>query len=187
MWALCCASLAITGSHVGAQQAAASKTRGRAVEEYRDKAVHMVAAYYYSQRNHDSRWLVIQSALTTSKETIIHRNEIALRTPQGQEIPLASQTRVGEDVNSVEQLLQNARVQAHDVQSYFKQQDLFEDMQLFRLPFGSVAHDEFIVDRDHVANGSLFFESPTGAWERGTYTLVVRNSKATAEMPIELE
>src|SRR4029079_6060308 len=127
------------------------------------------------------RWIVMQSALTTSSESIIHRGDIVLRTPQGSEIPLASQARVGDEVKKVEQLLQNAKVEAHDVLSYFKQQDRVEEMQLFRLPFGPVGHNEFIVDRDHVATGALCFESPTGAWEAGTYKLVARSENGTAE------
>ena len=188
VWALSCAVLAFAGSHVAAQQEFHSiKKLGQAAVQFKDKATHVVAAYYYSQRNHDSRWLYIQAALSTTRETIIHRNEILLRTPQGREIPLATQTRIGEDVKKVEQLLQNASVQSHNVASYFPQQDSFEDMQMFRLPFGPVVHDEFIVDRDRVAVGPLFFESPTGAWEKGTYALVVRHKNGTAELPINLE
>ena len=188
VWALCCAALALAGAQLAAQQKFPStKKLGRAAVEFKDKAIHVVGAYYYSQRNHDSRWIIVQSALSTSKETIIHRNEIALRTPQGQELPLASQTRIGEEVKKIEQLLQNAGVQSHNVTSYFAQQDRFEDMQMYRLPFGPVVHDEFIVDRDRVAVGPLFFESPTGAWEKGTYVLVVRHTNGTAEMPISLE
>ena len=66
-------------------------------------------------------------------------------------------------------------------------QDRVEDMQMFRLPFGPVVHNEFIVDRDRIAVGPLFFESPTGAWEKGTYALVVRHKDGTAELPITLE
>jgi len=188
VWALSCAVLAVAGSHVAAQQEFHSiKKLGQAAVQFKDKASHVVAAYYYSQRNHDSRWLYIQAALSTTKETLIHRNEIVLRTPQGREIPLATQTRIGEDVKKVEQLLQNASVQSHNVASYFPQQDRVEDMQMFRLPFGPVVHDEFIVDRDRVGVGALFFEAPTGAWEKGTYALVVRHKNGTAELPISLE
>jgi len=189
VWALCCAALALAGAHLAAQREFSSANRklGQAAVQFKDKGTHVVAAYYYSQRNHDSRWLYIQAALSTTKETIIHRNEIVLRTPQGREIPLATQTRIGEDVKRVEQLLQNAGVQSHNVASYFPQQDRVEDMQMFRLPFGPVVHNEFIVDRDRIAVGPLFFESPTGAWEKGTYALVVRHKNGTAELPINLE
>jgi hypothetical protein len=183
------AMVATTGPQLVGQQefSSANKKRGKAVVEYRDKTAHVVAAYNYSQRNHDSRWIVIQAAMSTSKGSTIRRSDIALRTPAGREIPLATQTRIGEDVRKVEQLLQNASVQAHDVVAYFNQRDRPEDMQLFRLPFGPVVHNEFITDRDHVATGPLFFESPTGAWERGTYALIVRHENGNVEMPINLE
>src|SRR5262245_61397744 len=100
VWALCAVALAFAGSTLSAQHESARK-RGRAVVEFRDKAIHAVAAYNYSQRNHDQRWIVFQAALTTTSETVIHRDEIALRTPQGREIPLATQTRIGEDVKHV--------------------------------------------------------------------------------------
>jgi hypothetical protein len=188
-WALCGAALTLAATQLSAQQefSSANRKQGRAAVEYRDKAIHIVAAYYYSQRNHDSRWLLIQNALSTSDEEIIRRDQFVLRTPQGREIPLATQTRIGQDVTRIEQLLQNASVQSHNVTSYFRQRDRTEDMRLFRLPFGPVVHNDFIVDRDRVAVGPLFFESPTGAWEPGTYALVVRHENGAAELPIQLE
>ena len=187
--ALCTSVLALSGHSLAAQEefSSANRQRGRAAVEYRDADIHVVAAYYYSQRHHESRWLLIETGISTDDLTTIHRNAIALRTPQGREIPLASQRRVGEDVGRIEQLLQNAGVLSHNVASYFPQRDRTEDMRLFTLPFGSVVHDDFVVDRHRVAVGPLFFESPTGAWERGTYALIVRHSKGTAELPIHLE
>jgi hypothetical protein len=188
-WVICGTALASVTPVIAQQKEFSSANRqvGRAAVEYRDKAIHVVAAYYHSQRNHESRWLLVESALSTTDDSIIKRENIALRTPQGREIPLATQRRIGEDIKSVEQLLQNARVQTHPVTSYFRQRDFTEDMKLFRLPFGPVVHDEFVADRDHVATGPLFFEAPTGAWEKGTYALIVRHSKGVAELPIVLE
>jgi len=61
----------------------ANRERGRAAVEYRDKAAHIVAAYYYSQRHHDSRWIVIDSALSMEERSVLHREAFALRTPGG--------------------------------------------------------------------------------------------------------
>ena len=188
LWVLCCAAVALATPHLTAQEVSSSvKKRGKAVVEYRDKAIQVVAAYNYSQRNHDSRWLYIQTGLTTRDENIIRREAIALRTPQGQIVPLATQRQVGDDTKRVEQVLQNARTVSHDIVSYFTQASRTEDMQLFRLPFGKVVHDEFIVDRDRLAVGPLFFESPQGLWADGTYTLVIRHEQGVAELPITLE
>jgi hypothetical protein len=186
---VCGAALALGVQTLAAQEefSSANKPLGRAAVEYRDADAQIVAAYYYSQRNHESRWLMLEAGVSTKESNTIERKAIALRTPQGREIPLASQRRIGEDVPRIEQLLQNAGVLSHNVASYFVQRDRIEDMNLFRLPFGPVVHDSFVVDRHRVAVGRLFFESPTGAWERGTYALIVRHEKGTAELPIHLE
>ena len=65
----CGAALAVTS--ITAQQkelSSANRKIGNAAVEYRDKAIHVVAAYYHSQRNHDSRWLLVESALSTTEE-----------------------------------------------------------------------------------------------------------------------
>jgi hypothetical protein len=187
-WVVCGAALTLTAPRAEAQRDLSSVNTplGQAVVEYRDKAIQMVAAYNYSQRNHDSPWLLIEAGLT-GKDAIINRGDIVLRTPQGRDIPLASQRRVGEDASRIARLLQQSSVVRHDVPSYFNQRDRIEGMRLFTLPFGSVVHDSFVVDRDRVAIGPLFFESPTGAWADGTYALVVRLGEGTAELPIHLE
>jgi hypothetical protein len=187
--AVCGAVLVLSGPAAVAQEefSSANRSRGRAAVEFSDPAIHVVGAYYYSQRNHESRWLLIEAAVSATDPQTIDRGAISLRTPQGRDIPLATQRRVGEDVKRIEQLLQNAGVVSHNVASYFTQRDRPESMRLFTLPFGGVVSDDFVVDRDHVAVGPLFFEAPTGAWESGTYALIVRHSKGTAQLPILLE
>ena len=188
-WTVYGAALALAVPTLAAQEefSSANRERGRAAVEFRDDDAHIVAAYYYSQRNHESRWIMIEAGVSTDDTIVIERSAIALRTPQGREIPLATQRRVGEDVSRIEQLLQNANVLSHNVASYFVQRDRIESMSLFTLPFGPVVHDSFVVDRNRVAVGPLFFESPTGAWEKGTYALIVRHSKGASELPIHLE
>jgi len=177
------------GTTVGARQdfSPANRDRGRAAVEYRDEDAHIVAAYYYSQRHHESRWIVIDAVLSTDKRSLLPREAFALRTPGGRVIPLATQRRVGEDTVNVEKLLRNASVEGHDLLSYFPQRDRTYSMRFFTFPFGGVVHDDFTVDRNEVAAGPLFFESPTGAWEEGTYALIVRHPKGVAELPIRLE
>ena len=188
-WTVYGVALALAVPTLAAQEefSSANRERGRAAVEFRDDDAHIVAAYYYSQRNHESRWIMIEAGVSTDDTIVIERSAIALRTPQGREIPLATQRRVGEDVSRIEQLLQNANVLSHNVASYFVQRDRIESMSLFTLPFGPVVHNSFVVDRHRVAVGPLFFESPTGAWEKGTYALIVRHSKGASELPIHLE
>ena len=164
-----------------------TKRRGQAVVEYRDAEIHVVAAYVYSQRNHDSRWLLIQSAVSTSRNMTIDRQNITLVTPGGgRVVTLASQERFAQDGNRVKTLLQNASVTRHNVLSYFNQRSGGERMRLFAVNSGPVLTN-FVTDEHHVAVGDLFFESPTGRWDEGVYSLVIEKDGARAVLPITLE
>lgn len=164
-----------------------TRQRGQAAVEYKDDDIHIVAAYYYSQRNHDSRWLLIEAAVSTTQLMTIHRDAIVLRTPQGREIPLATQSRFSQDMPRVRSLVQSASVSRHGVTAYFNQRERTESMKLFALPFQGIVHDDFVVDVHRVALGDLYFEAPTGLWEPGTYSLVVRHEQRQVALPIELE
>ena len=45
--------------------------RGRAAVAYEDDALQIVAAYYYSQRHHDSRWVLIELAVSAAAPTLM--------------------------------------------------------------------------------------------------------------------
>jgi len=163
-----------------------TKRLGRAATEYRDDDIHVVAAHHYSQRNHDSRWLLIQTAVSTTRDLTIDRQNISLVTPEGRVVSLPSQARFARDVSRVRPVVQNAWVTRHDVLSYFNQRDWQESMRLFALDSGTVLTN-FVTDKDHVAVGDLFFDAPTGSWGPGTYSLVIERDGARAVLPIELD
>jgi hypothetical protein len=39
---------------------------------------------------------------------------------------------------------------------------------------------------EQVLLGDLHFESPSGAWDRGTYALVIHRNEGTIRLPVEL-
>ena len=164
-----------------------TKELGRAATEYRDDAIQLVAAYYYSQRNHDSTWLLIEAALTTEERMTIHRDALRLITPDGIEVALATQERFGQDIERVRQLVQNARMSRHGTGTYFNRRNQSEEIRFFSLPGGRLVADDFVVDRFRVVLGDLYFASPTGLWEDGIYTLVLEHDGGRAAVPIVLE
>jgi hypothetical protein len=163
-----------------------TKKQGRAAIEYVDDDIHVVAAYYYSQRNHESRWLLIETAISSTSNLTFDRENVRLLTPEGREVDLPSQTRVSQDVSRIRPVVQNASTTRHGVLAYFSQRSWAEGMRLFSLDSGPVLTN-FVTDRHHVALGDLFFESPNGLWEAGTYSLVVERDGVRAVLPIELE
>ena len=164
-----------------------TEEKGRAAIQYQDDEIQLVAAYYYSQRNHDSRWLLIEAALTTAERMTIRRDAFRLITPDGTEVALPIQRRFSQDVERVRRLVQNASTSRHGTPAYFKARNQTEDIRFFSLPGGRTVANDFYVDRDRIALGDLFFLSPTGAWEDGTYTLVLEHEGVRAAVPIELE
>lgn len=163
-----------------------TRERGRAAVEYDDDEIHIVAAYYYSQRQHDSPWLLIEAAVSAERVMEIHRDEIRLVLPDGRELPLATQRRFARDIRLTRLLVQNASVTRHGIGAYFKR-DQGSTMRFFALPFQGIVHDFFVVDKWRMAWGDLFFVSPTGVWDPGAYSLVIQHDDVRAELPIRLE
>ena len=163
-----------------------TRERGRAAIEFRDDKIQAVAAYYYSQRAHDSRWLLVEFAVSTERRMTFGRDHFSLQTPAGRDIPLAEQARLREDIQRTRLIVQNASTQRHDVGAYFTRRP-FEEIRFFVFPFDGTVLSEFVVDEHRIATGDLFFESPTGLWEPGTYRLIIQQDDVRAELPIELE
>ena len=164
-----------------------TSSRGRAAVEYRDDAIQAVAAYYYSQREHESLWLLIEVALSTEERMSLSREAFRLVSPDGREIAVAEQRQFSEDGSRTRRLLQNAQSTRHQVTSYFRQRAVTEGLRFFTVPFGPVVQDEFVVDKNRVVTGDLFFRAPTGLWEDGTYALIIEHEGTRASLPIVLE
>ena len=180
---------------VAAVSALAAQTRefahvrelGRALAEYNDGVTQAVAAYYYSQRNHDSRWLLIEVGLMSRKALTLGRDQVELVTPAGRELPLASQRQWGHDSARARALLQQALPTRHQVNSYFREVNGREELRFFTRPEdGGTTIDSTQVMPEQVVLGDLYFESPSGLWDRGTYALVIHRPDGMVRLPIEL-
>ena len=164
---------------------------GRAVIEYEDDAIQVVAAYNYSQRNHDSRWLLIELGVATREVMRITNRDITLVTPDGRVVAVPSQRAFAQDILRTRRLVQNAVTTRHlgsRVRGYFGGRRS-ERFQWFVVTlFDGIVSEFFDVDINRPAWGDLYFASPTGAWAGGTYSLVVQGAGETrAVLPIDLD
>ncbi len=138
------------------------------------------ASYRYSQRHHDSPWLVVTLRIARSERVWrnlgIRREDIALIRPDGIEVPPATQRERRGDREGLQQLL-NERANWPETLRfdfpgertrggyYFLQRDLrFEDPGVRR-------SETRVAGRS--AGNDVFFVSPDGSWEAGVYALVV--------------
>ena len=186
------AALVAGGAVAGAQPASQLdlpniRQLGAALAEYQDLAVHAVAAYYYSQRNHDSAWLLVEIGVTGPASLTIRRTEIALVTPSGVPVPLATQERWGGDTTRGRLLLQQARPTRHQLRTYFPGLRGSETLRFFGRPeVGDTVIDAVESAPDQLIHGDLLFESPTGAWSRGRHVLLVGLDDGPVRLPIDL-
>jgi hypothetical protein len=163
------------------------RTLGRALSEFEDERIQVVAAYYYSQNNHEQPWLLIEIGALGRMPTEIDRRTIELVTPTGRVVPLASQSRWGQAPERSALLLQQARTSRHQISSYFKGVTGQTNLRFFVWPNGAGTVLESInVRPDELVLGDLLFESPTRLWDDGTYALVIGYDGREALLPIEL-
>jgi hypothetical protein len=175
-----------TGAQL-AQSFPHTSKNGRATVVYRHEGLTVAANYDYSQRNHDTAWLLIDVALGSNTRFVLHRNDFTLVIPGGRTIKLASQEQGEADPNGINTLIQNARIHRQNLDGYFPQRNARETLHFFSLPFDRSISDEGIVDNDRVTVGALLFRSLDEGWREGTYRLVLDNERAKAALPIQLQ
>ena len=165
-----------------------AKVLGSAVSEYNDGAAQAVVAYYYSQREHAGPWMFLEIGFRTRRRTLLRRDRIEIETPSGEVVPLSGQRRWGADPTRAVRLLQQATPTRHQVRSYFGSAANINRLRFFSRP----EDGHTVVDFEEsfwepVLIGDLFFESPTGAWEKGRHVLSIGYEQGTASLPLDLK
>jgi len=162
------------------------KQLGAALVEYHDGLTQVVAAYYHSQRHHDTPWLLIEVGVSSPQAFVLRRDRVRLVSPSGRAVPLAGQRRWGADSARARGLLQQARITRHQLSAYFRGRG-GQRLRFFGRPEqGQTVIDVAQIAPEEVLLGDLLFESPTGAWEKGIWALEIEHDRGTAALPIEL-
>ena len=167
-----------------------TRSYGRATIQYRNQGVQVLVNYDYSQRNHNTKWLLIDLAIASRQRFVLHQDDIKLLTPKGRELGVAPQEAIIADSAGVTKLLQNAKVNRQPLLSYFSQRGggPVETIRFQTFPIGGgTVSPEVTVDDNHVSSGAMLFVTPEGRWDAGTYRLEITNEVAKAGLPIKLE
>jgi len=184
------AGVAVTAAQRGADDNAFPHTKpnGRATVEYKDEKVQAVAIYDYSQRNHDTDWLLVQIGVALSERGAVKRDSFSVMMPDGRVVPLATQEQFLADSPQITKLRQNAKIFERPVLPYFPKSADGEFIRWFALPGEGTVRNPAVIPSEHgVVIGDLYFKSTTLRWDSGTYRLVFDNEKGHAELPIRLE
>ncbi len=143
---------------------------------YDDGVVLASASYRYSQRRHDSPWLVIALDLAASEALTIRREDIVLVRPDGIEAPPATERERGRDLEGVRRIL-NERADWPDTLSFAFPRSRI-DRGFHRFDFGAgesnrVPDRVLQIEARSGVRGDVFFVSPDGSWNAGVHALVV--------------
>ena len=156
---------------------------------YDDGVLLASAAYRYSQRHHDSQWVVVRVALSASERMWIPRENFVMVRPDGIEVPAASRREGRRDVEGV-RLLMNERRNWRENAVRFPRRRAggVWPFEFGVAPGTGIATRVVQIDLRSSAVGDVFFVSPDGRWEAGVYSLLVTgNDDHVAKLPILLE
>jgi len=163
------------------------KRLGRAIVEFRDAQLQVVLNYEYSQRNHDSAWLLVDFGARSEKRLVLDREHFKLVSHSGEWFPVASQRHFLDAAREIRSLRQNAAVWRHDLASYLGALDRRESLKFFALPGEGLVIAGALLDKDRNTFGELYFEMPRGGWESGEYALLIEHPQASIKLPLSLD
>jgi hypothetical protein len=143
--------------------------------------------YEYSQRNHDSAWLLVDFGARSERRLVLDREHFKLVSQSGEWFPVASQRHFVDAAKQIQALRQNASVWRRDLGSYLGALNLRERLKFFALPGEGVVITGALLDKDRNTFGELYFEMPRGAWDEGDYALLIEHPQARIKLPISLE
>lgn len=143
---------------------------------YDDGVLLASASYRYSQRRHDSPWVVVALGLAASEALTIRREDIALVRPDGAEAPPATESDRRRDPEGVRRLVRERARWPDTLTFAFPRSRV--DRGFHRFDFGMDESDR-IPDRvlrigaRAGVRGDVFFVAPEGGWPAGVHALVV--------------
>lgn len=161
---------------------------GKSVVQYQDSRVKAVLSWRYANQTFDKEpWLLLELAFAAEGKPVnLAREDVSLLTPDGERLPLPSQKKMAEGLKDVRWVLQKASVAREPVTGYFSRPTLEQRLPFFAIPGEDIVLDEIGGGTNLLTRGDLFFQSPTGAWRPGHYTLVLKNKWMDVELPFTL-
>jgi hypothetical protein len=173
----------------GCSSAVPTETRGverlgETVLRYAGPEAEMVLSYRYPALNPVEDWLFLDVGITAVKDPVeIDRRKIWVRTPAGEEIPLATQEAFRAAHGELAAKLARADVLGEPLGYFPARQE--RKLELFATPFEGLVFDSFWVSYREVYVGRLYFEVPGGV-QPGRWELRVKLAESEIRIPFRL-
>ncbi len=161
---------------------------GASIAQYRDKAFQMTVSWRYPQLYPGDRWTFLEAWMMpiSDKGVTINREDVSLYLPDGTEIPLASQSRVNESLPEIRRIARIGNEVRDPIAGYSNVRNGTVRIGFQDIRGRSVAFDECGIPPNWAAVGDLFFENPKGTWEKGIYTLSLKNKEIDVKIPMAI-
>jgi hypothetical protein len=147
----------------------------------------VVLGYKYASQSLGEEWLLLELAITSpsGESAKFERENIWVRTPDGVQIPAASQKAFGEAYAQMRNRISQANV-TRDPMDYFPPNRLPCSLDLYVAPGEGVAYDQVTVNDRRACQGKLFFYVPGGI-QPGRYVLGIDLEEDEIRIPFTLE
>ncbi|MGE5236769.1 MAG: hypothetical protein ACM3O7_10505 [Acidobacteriota bacterium] len=183
--AVLAASMAMGGTAwAGKRSEVELRQVGKTAIVYRGPRLDVALSYRFARVDLGSRWLLLDVAMTAPADIVeVPRTAIAVRTPSGDIVPLATQAAFGKDYPALSGTIMRANV-AREPLNYFTPHR-FARLEYFARPGYGLAFDTMWLDGWHNAYGRLFFKLPGGV-QRGHYDLLINLPNDHVMIPFTL-
>ncbi|HVN30919.1 MAG TPA: hypothetical protein VMT45_02940 [Thermoanaerobaculaceae bacterium] len=158
---------------------------GRTMLRYRGPELEVTLSYGFANANLGEEWLFVDTAITGNvRESVeVKRDRIAVRTPSGDIVPLASQREFGEAYGKLAAALARADVAAQPIGNYPERR--VTGLDFLVVPGTGVSLESVWVNDRNVAIGRLFFDLPMGI-QAGSYELRIDLEETKIRIPFRL-
>jgi hypothetical protein len=183
----------IGGMLFGAAAAAAAappnvKRLGKTVAQFTDDKIQVAVSWKYPSLHADEKWSFFEMwAMPVGNPPVkINREDVTLFFPDGSRINLPNQKALIRGLPDIRRVLAVGNVSRDPMGAYFWARQRLYRLGFHEIPTSAMAFDFCALGCRDAAFGDLFFENPKGTWEKGTYTLEIKNKEIDVKIPITL-
>lgn len=164
------------------------KRLGRTLVQWKDDTVQVVVSWRHAQQHLDQAWILLDFSFfaTGGNPATIHREDIELILPDGRSLNLPSQNKLAKGLPDIRRVVMQANVNRDPVSGYFVGPTRPQSLRFFTIPGDDIVLDEVTGTHYILTQGDLYFESLTGSWYKGIYTLRIKNKSINVKLPIPL-
>ena len=164
------------------------KRLGATIAQFKDDAFQLAVSWKYPQLHPEERWTFFETWMMPIGKTpvSINREDVSLFLPDGTRLPLPSQNRLNKDFPDMRRAVTIGNVVRDPMEGYFTTRNGLIRIGFQEIPGTFVTFDERGIATNWAATGDLFFENPKGKWDKGIYTLTVKNKEVDANVPMPI-